>query len=282
MAAGATRRLRDESTTAAATALVVLLTGYAGDSGMLLARLLDTMIGIGVGLWSTSLVWPPLHDRSAARRVDRIDDELGALLGDMARRLREGGASDDAEEWIQRTRDVEHDIDDAWAIVRQVRESGRLNPRRGAAARVGASEDFEALLARLEQATAEIRSMARTMGGSTGRGPLGPGVPRAWIELLRRTGQADAGRTGRLSRCAATSRRPLTSLGRRGASRLQPEPARCSSTCATSPTRWASRRRAARALARAPDPRADATALAGVALVTRPSGQSGDIAAGRA
>ena len=102
MAAGATRRLRAESTTAAATALVVLLTGYAGDSGMLLARLLDTVIGIGVGLLINLLVWPPLHDRAAARRVDRIDDELGALLGDMARRLREGGASDDAEEWIER------------------------------------------------------------------------------------------------------------------------------------------------------------------------------------
>ena len=167
MAAGATRRLRAESTTAAATALVVLLTGYADDAGMLLARLLDTVIGIGVGLLVNLLVWPPLRDRSAARRVDRIDDELGALLGDMAQRLGEGGASDDADEWIRRTRDVEHDVDLAWATVRQVRESGRLNPRRGAAARVGASEDFSALLAKLEQAIAETRSMARTMGGST-------------------------------------------------------------------------------------------------------------------
>jgi uncharacterized membrane protein YccC len=193
MAAGATRRLRAESTTAAATALVVLLTGYAGDSEMLLSRLLDTMIGIAVGLLINLLVWPPLHDRAAARRVDRIDDELGALLCDMARRLREGGASDDAEEWVQRTRDVEHDIDRAWATVRQVRESGRLNPRRGAAARVGASEDFAALLARLEQAAAEIRSMAHTMGGSTGSVPgWDPAFREKWIDLLARTGRAIA------------------------------------------------------------------------------------------
>ena len=42
--------LRDESTTAAATALVVLLTGYADDGGALAARLADTAIGIGVGI----------------------------------------------------------------------------------------------------------------------------------------------------------------------------------------------------------------------------------------
>src|SRR4051812_39738500 len=40
MAAGATRGLRAEATTAAATALVVLLTGSAGDASMLLSRLL--------------------------------------------------------------------------------------------------------------------------------------------------------------------------------------------------------------------------------------------------
>src|SRR6476469_4981841 len=50
MLAGAARGLRDESTTAAATALVVLLTGYSANDHILGARLLDTMIGIGVGL----------------------------------------------------------------------------------------------------------------------------------------------------------------------------------------------------------------------------------------
>jgi hypothetical protein len=136
MVAGATRTLRAESTTAAATALVVLLTGAGEESGMLAARLLDTVIGIGVGLLVNLVVWPPLRDRSAARRVDRIDDDLGELLTGMAARLRDGGRDDDAEEWVERARDIEHDIDGAWAMVRFARESGRLNPRRTAAARV--------------------------------------------------------------------------------------------------------------------------------------------------
>ena len=90
MAAGTTRALRDESTTAAATALVVLLTGYSGDMGMLGHRLLDTVIGIAVGLLVNLLVWPPLRDRTAARQVDVIDDRLGALLSTSPARCATG------------------------------------------------------------------------------------------------------------------------------------------------------------------------------------------------
>src|SRR4029079_11570601 len=87
LAAGTTRVLRDESTTAATTALVVLLAGYSGDSGMLGNRLLDTLIGIVVGLLVNLLIGPPLRDRAAARRLDVIDDRLGLVLSDMARDL---------------------------------------------------------------------------------------------------------------------------------------------------------------------------------------------------
>jgi len=191
MVAGATRSLRAESTTAAATALVVLLTGSSGSESLLAARLLDTVIGIGVGLAINLLVWPPLHDRAAARRVDRIDDRLGELLTDMATRLREGGADGDAEEWEERTRDIEHEVDRAWATVRQARESGRMNPRRGAAERIRASDDFGMLLTRLEQALAETRSMARTFGGSTGGvSTWDPSFREVWVDLLHRTGRA--------------------------------------------------------------------------------------------
>jgi uncharacterized membrane protein YccC len=191
MLAGSSRGLRDESTTAAATALVVLLTGYSSNNGILGARLLDTLIGIGVGLLVNLVVWPPLRDRSAARQVDRIDDALGDLLTDMAERLRAGSGEDDVEDWVDRTRDLDHDIDAAWATLRTARESGRLNLRRRAGARVRASESFADVLRRLEQAVAETRSMARTIERTgTSSDAWGRDFAALWVRLLARAGAA--------------------------------------------------------------------------------------------
>src|SRR5690349_1256155 len=124
--AGSLRGLRSETTTAAATALVVLAAGYSGDGGMLFARLTDTGVGIAVGLLVNLLVWPPLRDRSAARRIDAIDDHIGELLADMASDL--GGGRIQAGDWIARTNDLDGELDEAWRGLGQARESARLNP----------------------------------------------------------------------------------------------------------------------------------------------------------
>ena len=197
--AGRLRGLTDESTTAAATGLVVLLTGYSEESGALLMRLADTGIGIAVGVIVNLIVWAPLRHRSAARRIDALDDRLGVLLGDIAEQL--GGACDaeDAEEWISRTREIDSDIDDAWAVVRQAWESGRYNPRRAARRRAPISGDFEAILLRLEQATAESRSMARTLSKLCEQEDRwDEGVRTRWVALLAEAAAAvgDADRAG--------------------------------------------------------------------------------------
>jgi uncharacterized membrane protein YccC len=188
LAVGSLRPLRAESTTAAATALVVLLTGYSDDGSMLLSRLADTFIGIAAGLLVNLVVWPPLRDRSAARRVDVIDDRLGALLAELADELREDDP--DPEQWVERTRELDHEIDDAWSDVRRARESGRLNLRRHAAQRIQDTRDLGDVLLDLEQAVADTRSMARTIDRA---GPLAdwdPGFRDEWIASLGRTADA--------------------------------------------------------------------------------------------
>jgi uncharacterized membrane protein YccC len=190
MAIGTTRVLRDESTTAAATALVVLLTGYSGDGSMLVERLSDTVIGIAVGLLVNLLIWPPLRDRTAARQLDVIDDRLGALLGDMAADMRAGRDLEQAEAWVERTRELDQDISEAWAVFRQARESGRLNLRRTAAARVVASHELVPLLARLEQAVADTRSMAGTIGRAAPVAGWDARFRHTWLDLVSRAGTA--------------------------------------------------------------------------------------------
>ena len=84
LAIGAMPWFGKEATTVAATALVVLTTGFSGDESMLLARLGDTAIGIVVGLLVNAVVWPPLRRRTAIAAMDRIDDRIGGLLAEMA------------------------------------------------------------------------------------------------------------------------------------------------------------------------------------------------------
>ncbi|MBA2640590.1 MAG: FUSC family protein [Nocardioidaceae bacterium] len=187
---GKARPWRDEGVTAATTALVVLLTGYSDNGAQLLERLADTGVGIAVGLVVNLIVWAPLHDRSAARRVNVIDDRIGELLTDIARGLRTGADDDLMDAAIERTRWLDEQLDGAWADVRQARESGRFNPRRSARSRAGSRQEWEAILRRLEQAIAEIRSMARTLGRAGQVEEWDPRFGDPWLTLLERTGEA--------------------------------------------------------------------------------------------
>ena len=188
---GAVPWLGSEATTIATTGLVVLTTGFESDT-MLISRLLDTAIGVGVGLLVNVLVWPPLRRRTAAEAMDRIDDGVGALLKDMAGGLGDGCQDEDVDEWIERTRGLDGDLDGAWSLVRQAQESARMNPRRSARPMKN-PEEWHGLLRRMEQAVAETRSLARTLGGQQAhRETWGEAFADPWITMLWDTGQAAA------------------------------------------------------------------------------------------
>ena len=81
---GRHRWLRDESTTIATTGIVVLATNAAFETDLLASRLLDTTVGVVVGLLVNLLVWPPLRDRAAWARVDVRRVEPDDLAADLA------------------------------------------------------------------------------------------------------------------------------------------------------------------------------------------------------
>jgi uncharacterized membrane protein YccC len=203
--AGSIRGLRSETTTAAATAIMVLTTGYSANGGMLSARLLDTGVGIAVGMLVNLLVWPPLRDRSAAHQINVIGEGIGVLLRDIAEELGHDRAGAGPESWIARSGELDDAIDRAWRILRQARESGRLNPRPAAPGRMRAAEGFSDILTRLAQTVADTRSMARTIGlERIAPQRWDPRFREPWVELLHRAGVAAATADGEAARAART------------------------------------------------------------------------------
>lgn len=199
---GQNRWLKAESTTAAATALIVLTTGFSDENQVLLGRLYDTAIGVAVGVIVNAVVWPPLRDLTAARAVAAVGERVGDLLDLIAEEFSDECTDEHVEDWVRRSQDLDVEVDDAWALVRQARESGRLNPRKDSAA-VREPGAFGEILDRTEQALAEIRSMARTLGHSiTDSNQWDDEFRERWTALLREVAWAiqnpDARRLGEI------------------------------------------------------------------------------------
>ena len=189
LAIGSLRWLKAEATTIAATAVIVLTTGFSDNDRMLIVRLVDTAIGVGVGLFVNLLVWPPLRDVAAARAIEGIGDEIGRLLRDMAGAIREGTTETVVDGWLDRAKEIDEQVEEAWALVRQARESGRFNPRPDAREVKRPGGSHTQLLHGLEQAVADARSMARTIQHHVVNVyEWDPGFRSRFVDLLDATG----------------------------------------------------------------------------------------------
>src|SRR5680860_191849 len=159
-------------------------------------------IGIAVGVVVNLLVWPPFRDRAAARAIDAVDDRIGELLREMADGLRHGRSDELVHVWVDRTTEIDEEVDQAWALVRQSRESGWFNPRRSAR-EVRNPTEYGDILHRIEQSVAETRSMARSLDHSVVNvTEWDPVFKDRWVGLLDDAGAAilapDSARQGQI------------------------------------------------------------------------------------
>ena len=181
--------LRAEGVTIATTALFVLTTGTEQDVPLLGDRLIDVALGVGIGVLVNLLVLPPLADRSAEQRVDRINREMGGLMQEMAGELSDAWDEERAGAWVDRTREMDDDLEGAWQLVRHARESSWWNPRRLVSREVGDPTEYEQVLRRLEDGVAQLRAMARTLDQSTRSAQEWDADFRErWVDLLREVG----------------------------------------------------------------------------------------------
>jgi uncharacterized membrane protein YccC len=182
---GQVRWIKDEAGTIATTGLVVLATGSIGQADLLASRLIDTSVGVLVGLAVNLLVWPPLRDRAAWSRAEGIPQDLAQVLREMSQSLGSDLDADDTKAWVRGLRRVDQHIDEAWNLLWQAKESGRMNPRRSQPTGV---RELRKVLHQLEQAVADSLSMARTIANSAERGTAwDESFRERWASLARRT-----------------------------------------------------------------------------------------------
>lgn len=198
------RWIRDEGTAIATTAIFILGDNYSSQETLLMDRIIEVMVGVGLGIAVNLLVLPPLRDRQASRYVDSINRRMGGVLLSMADEFNESWSTEQAQSWLDETQSMNAELNSAWSVVRFARESKLGNPRRRGrgqrrlhrARQSDASEDkvsYEEILSRVDEGISHLRNLTRTLReASYAEGPWDARFRERWVEIVRGTGEAVA------------------------------------------------------------------------------------------
>jgi hypothetical protein len=165
----------------------MLAYGTADDTGYLLYRSIEGVLGAVTGLAVNTFVLPPLHLRSGRGAVDDVAAELDELIRDIAGGLRGDWDDGDARTWQRRARELEDVVRRAEHARRRSQESTWYNPRWRNRHRWRL--DLDALyqdLGTLYEVARQVQHVAETLvGASTGAAPIvGEWFTGSYADLL--------------------------------------------------------------------------------------------------
>jgi hypothetical protein len=174
------------------SALLVLTLG--GTPGVARTRILETLIGAGIGVLVNLVVVPPVYVRPAGEAIYELAEDMARVLEGAAADLAEDWSGEDAYERLQEARELDEPAGEVREAVSRAEDSLRLNPRRRL---VGdPSEELRDRLTALEHAMILVRGLCRSLVDldtvTGGRGP-DPALRAAIAGLLG--GLADAVRS---------------------------------------------------------------------------------------
>jgi uncharacterized membrane protein YgaE (UPF0421/DUF939 family) len=108
-------------------ALFVLLTGGTHAEAFSLGYVLQTAMGVAVGVLVNAAVFPPLHFWDADRRIDEVNRVVADHLDGLAAVVSAGNA--DRQKWDAAQSRLDRAVADVRDRVRAAEESRRVNPR---------------------------------------------------------------------------------------------------------------------------------------------------------
>ena len=172
----------------------LLVMALGGTAGVARTRVLETLIGAGVGVVVNAVLVPPVYIRPAGEAIYELAGGMARVLEGAAEDLAEGWSGEDAYERLLEARELDGDIREAREAVGQAEDSLRLNPRRRM---VGdPSDELREGLSSLEHSAILVRGICRSLVEldtvTGGRGP-DPAMRAALSRLLEEV--TDAVRT---------------------------------------------------------------------------------------
>jgi len=185
LAAGQVLKLGSHRIEMAVSALLVMTLG--GTPGVARTRVLETLIGAGVGVLVNAVLVPPVYIRPASEAIYGLADDMARVLEGAAADLAEGWSGEDAYERLREARELDGEVGEAREAISQAEDSLRLNPRRRLV--VGdPSDELREGMSTLEHSVILVRGLMRSLvdldTATGGRGGPDPALAAAVRELL--------------------------------------------------------------------------------------------------